>query len=315
MPELPDIEEIEFSDGSVTDSLQSTESVLKRLLINLNAFKKIEDENKKLKVVLLKNQELLKKNFKKKLEELNANLKAKEQLAAKVQNNILQQYKIFTDKLSRKLDREQTKNKFLVKKYNELFSTATRIDEENKKMKLVLKKHKEITDKQFQKKIKDLLNKFEENKKIDQYNHKSLLKQHEEVKLELSKQLKVEKTRTEVLDRKYKEMMLAFKNLHKNNLELQEMNKKILKKLFFLARKSVANENVLEKKNEIVKQNFENKLKDVIKQQLNKEIEYKAKIDALNSDLRKYYDELLKSKKRYYSREKELKEKLKEILN
>jgi flagellar biosynthesis regulator FlbT len=72
---------------------------------------------------------------------------------------------------------------------------------------------------------------------------------------------------------------------------------------------------LLEKRTQLIKQEFEKKLKQIVKQQLDKEIEYKSKIDSLGQDLKRYYEGLKKSKEKYYLREKELKEKLKEILN
>jgi hypothetical protein len=46
---------------------------------------------------------------------------------------------------------------------------------------------------------------------------------------------------------------------------------------------------------------------------LEREIGYKAIIDSKNQDLRKHIEDLNSFKERYYRREKELKEKIKEL--
>ena len=69
LPNLDDIETIsETVEFGVESHLDNTENVLKRLMINIQAFKKIEQENNKLKQMILENQKLIKQDFKEKLE-------------------------------------------------------------------------------------------------------------------------------------------------------------------------------------------------------------------------------------------------------
>ena len=82
-----------------------------------------------------------------------------------------------------------------------------------------------------------------------------------------------------------------------------------------MQKKSIANENVLSARTEMIKAFFTNRLKEMAKLQINKEIDYRARIESLSRDLTKYYEELKSSKQKYFSREKIIKEKIKEIFD
>ena len=201
------------------------------------------------------------------------------------------------------------------KKYYELYTIARKLYYDNRKIKITLLKNNSVLRKKFENKFKEIKSSLVDKQKISEDHHKTLLKKHEELKLELNKKLILEKSRNTVLEKKYNELVKASEKILEDNKRLQTMNKKMLNALSYFEKRSVANQKVLEDQAKLIRQDFENKLKKFAKIQLSKEIEYKTKIDSLTKDLEKYYDELRKSKQKYYLREKQLKEKLKEILD
>ena len=319
MSKLPNLEDIEtVSENeifSVEGHLDNTEQVLKRLMINIQAFKKIEQENKKLKQMILENQKLIKQDFKKKLEEVAQTSKGKKDVVKKNQQILVKQFKVFIEKLNRKIIREIEKNNLLRKKYYEIYQIAKKLYHDNTKIKITLLKNNGVLRKKFEDKFKEIKTSLVDKQKVSDGRHKTLLKKHEEIKLELNKKLVLEKSRNVTIEKKYKELVNASEKILEDNKKLQTMNKKMLHALSYFEKRSVANQKVLEGQAKLIRKDFENKLKKITKLQLNKEIEYKTRIDSLTKDLEKYYDELRKSKQKYYLREKELKEKLKDILS
>jgi hypothetical protein len=235
MLKLPNIKELEIISekraSSVNRNLATTESILKRLLINIEAFKKIELENKKLRHEILVNQTILKKDFNEKLKVLSSSFKEKEDLTKENLKKLLREFKLFIDKLNKKIVRETEKNKFLRKKYLSLYNLAERLDKENKKLKFVLLKKDLFLKQNLNKNLKYLDKTIKNKQKIIETRHKSLLKQHEEIKLELNKRLTVEKNKNELLSKKYENLLMRLKEIQKDNLKLQKFNKKILQRL------------------------------------------------------------------------------------
>ena len=154
-----------------------------------------------------------------------------------------------------------------------------------------------------------------EREKISDEKHRSLLKNHEEMKLELGKKLQKEKERADILAKKYEDLLEASKNVVEEKEKIERMNKRIVQKFALAEKNSLANKEELKKRTDQIREEFENKLKLIAKQQVDKEIEYRAKIESVTEDLKRYYEELKKYKELYYKREKELKEKFKEILS
>lgn len=315
LPNLKDIETVSENEiFSVEGHLDNTEQVLKRLMINIQAFKKIEQENNKLKQMILENQTLIKQDFKKKLEEVVQSSKKKKDIVKKNQQVLIKQFKVFIEKLNRKIIREIEKNNLLRKKYYEVYQIAKKLYQDNTKIKITLLKNNGVLRKKFEDKFKEIRTSLVDKQKVSEGHHKTLLKKHEEIKLELNKKIVLEKSQNTMLEKKYKDLVKNSEKILEDNKKLQTMNKKMLHALSFFEKRSIANQKVLEDQAKLIQQGFENKLKKITKLQLNKEIEYKTKIGSLTNDLKKYYDELRKSKQKYYLREKELKEKLKEIL-
>jgi len=313
LPDLKDIELVSTKESlSTFSNLQKTENILKRLLINIEAFKQIESDNIQLRDMLLKNQNQLKQEYKKKLEALAYLIKEKESGKDNAKENAIKQYKTFAEKLVRKMLIESERSLLVQKKYAELYLLSKKLNEDNKRLKELFLRHKEILKSEVDNKIKTSVSNL---KSLVEAKHKGLLKEHEEMKIELDKKVVIEKKRNEFLTKKYASLLMGFGKLEKDYAKIEALNHKLIQRLAFLEKKSMANESVVIARTEIMKGFFDKKLREMAKMQIDKEIDYKTKIDSLSKDLAKYYTELKKSKQRYYFREKELKEKLKEILN
>jgi hypothetical protein len=265
--------------------------------------------------MILENQKMLKTDFKRKLQELAVSQQEKQDLTRKNQEKMMRQFKTFIDKQNKKIIREVEKNNLLKREYLSLYTNAKKIDHENKKLKFIFAKNNDFLKQQFKEKILNLDKNVKREQKLIQNKHKSLLREHEEFKLELNKRLIAEKSRRTGLEKKYSDLILSSKDLIEDNRKLHEVNKKLIHMFSMLKEKSLAKENLLEHRTKLIKKDFESKLSKLTKSQLDKEIEYKTKIDSLREDLSKYYTRLKKTKKEYYKREKELKEKFKEIFS
>jgi hypothetical protein len=190
-----------------------------------------------------------------------------------------------------------------------------KIEEDSIRLRNILLKNQVLLKKDFAQKLMNISAETKQKERLAKIAHKSLLKETEEMKLELNKQLTIEKQKNTFLQEKLAKTVQAFKKLDDDYKKIQRLNQKSIERLIFLEKKSLANQEVLEAKTEMMTLAFEKKMGELAKQHLDKEIDYKSRIDSLNKDLAKYYAELKKSKQKYYMREKELKEKLKEFLN
>src|SRR3989344_1198828 len=114
MHELPKIEELERATAnqsvSAIKDLENTENILKRLFLNIEAFKKIEQENLKLRDVLLKNHSELSSNYKNKIRRLTSALEDKELIAKNSHMSLLKQHEEIKLELNKRLAIEKQKN-------------------------------------------------------------------------------------------------------------------------------------------------------------------------------------------------------------
>ena len=101
--------------------------------------------------------------------------------------------------------------------------------------------------------------------------------------------------------------------IEKKNSELMQINKKLILKIDHINHTSIGNKRILDLKLNSMRKELENKLRDITKQHIDKEIESKATIESLKKDLSRYYSELKILKEKYYKRELELKEKIKQL--
>ncbi len=320
LPEYNDIgiernKDISTFTSPAHKELVSTENILKRLLINIEAFKRIEQENSLIKKELIQNQFVLKREYKRKLDELNYVIKEKNNIETKVKTELLIKYKKYLENLSREIIKQKQENNVFRKKYKELFDISRKTSDDNKKLRLILLHNKDLIKLEFQRKLKQIMKEHSDNKTLSAAKHKMLLKEYENRKLDMTEKLESEKQKNEFLIQRYGKIKTLLEQREKEYKTLINLNKKIIQRLAFLEKNSLGNEQVLEARTQVIKQAFEDKLKEITKIQITKEVDYKAKISSLMEDLAKYYDELKESKRKYYTREKELKEKLKEILN
>lgn len=302
------------NDSYENNKLMNTEAILKKLLINIEAFKKIEQENNELKKQLIANQNLLKFDYKRKFSELNKLLKEKEDIKEKVKTELLLKYRSYLEKITKEFLRLKQENVLLKKKYFDIYELVKKTNEENKKLRIVLINNRNLARIEFEKKLFKILKEHKDNKTLLEAKHKSILKEYETHKLELKEKYEIEKQKNISLYEKYEKLRTLFEKREAEFKKIILLNKKLLKRVEYLEKNSLGNENVLKARTELIKKAFEDKLKEVVKENLGKEIEYKAKINSLMEDLTKYYEELKQSKLKYYKREKEIKEKLKELI-
>ena len=157
-----------------------------------------------------------------------------------------------------------------------------------------------------------------DNLKLQHASHKSILKQHESDKIDLKKELEVQKQKNAFLVNKYHNLLNLSKNIEEQNQKIKNLNNKLVQKIDYLDKNTLGNEKKLEEKTRAMKKELETKLKQITKQFLDKEIEYKARIDSLNIDLMKYFKELKDLRIKYHNKEKEvyeIKVRIKEKLN
>ncbi|NTV24016.1 MAG: hypothetical protein HGA85_06640 [Nanoarchaeota archaeon] len=318
MPQLPDINEVETvvenQESNINVKLYQTEDLLKRLFTNIEAFKRIELENDKLRRNILENQAILKQEYKRKLNEVTDTKRAQEQIEAGRKEDLLKNYKDLVAKLTVKLVDERKKSQLVVNKYQELIYLSKNIDEENKRLKQTLIENHDLLKADYEKRRKAV----ELAAKLGQIElssrHRGLLKETEEARLDLLRKLELEKNRNALLQSKGKELFTELstkiQEIEKAQLQVKALQEKIL----FLEKKSIANEDILKARQRVVEQEFESKLKLVAKQHLESEVESKAKIDSLTKDLTRYMSELKDEKLKYFSREKELKEKISKLI-
>ncbi|MEM2130969.1 MAG: hypothetical protein QXR96_00450 [Candidatus Woesearchaeota archaeon] len=295
------------------NSLESTEAVLKKLLINIESFKKIEQENNELKKILLENQKILNYDYKKKFLELTKLLKEKEDIKEKTKTELLLKYKAYFEKIFRELIKSKQENNNLKKRYSVLFELTKKTINDNKNLQLLLKHNHEINKLEFEKKLFKILKEYKDNKFLLEKKSKDILKDYELKKINIGKNYEIEKQKNLILANKNKELSEKLKERENQIKKIVLLNQKFLKKIEILEKNSLANNEILKIKTNELKNKFEDNLKLIAKEFLKKELSYKAKINSLTEDLEKYYNELKEIKKKYYERENELKEKFADI--
>jgi hypothetical protein len=218
------------------------------------------------------------------------------------------------DMLGKEIAIERKRNAFLSKKYLELSTMAKQLNYDNKLMKAFLMKTNSQKESVSQR-LANVTEKLEEKHALVKISYKNLLREHELAKLENEKKNLIEKRKNEFIEKKYTGLVEAFDRAKNDYTRTRKLNEALVQKLKLMQEKSLANENVLSARTEMIKTFFENRLKEMAKLQINKEIDYKARIESLARDLTKYYNELKSSKQKYFTREKEIKEKIKEIFD
>ncbi len=300
---LPDLEETEIIVDSPNNS---NNKLLSQILNNVESIKNIEKENAELKKRLLENRDKINER---KVEELIKVLNYKEKKYKEFHNNILEHYEKVKKNTNKTIKLEKHRYETLEKKYKELLIYANKIKQEKDYLKTTSIKTKFLMKKNFEKKIKKILGEYELHKKT----HKDIIREHEDFKINMKNQHMLQIKKSEFLAKKNSELIEMNKELEKEKLRFMETNKKLLFKLNEINKSSIGNKKVLNNKIESMRKELEEKLKDLTKQHLDKEIEYRATIDSLKKDLSKYYSELRNLREKYNRREKELRGKIKQF--
>jgi hypothetical protein len=290
------------------------EGILKRLLSNIEAFKRIEKENRALQAALLKKEAYKRDDSSRRLLQEAVNAGKREAQTKKLAKDAIDRLMKANEFLGKELALERKRNAFLSKKYLELSTMAKQLNYDNKLMKAFLMKTNSQKEKVSQR-LANITEKLEEKHALVKISYKNLLREHELTKLDTEKNILIEKKKNEFLEKKYTGLVEAFERAKNDYSRTRKMNEALIQKLKILQEKSLANEKVLSARTEMIKVFFENKLKEMAKLQINKEIDYRARIESLSRDMVKYYNELKSSKQKYFTREKEIKEKIKEIFD
>ncbi len=277
--------------------------ILKSILDNLNNIKKLEQDNLRLKEILLKSRGTINESLKKKIQSLLLVIKKKEAEFEEYKKKLAQDYKKLALNFNRLLLKEKKKNialKALVPEIKKLRLENENLRKKQAELKFLLKK-------EFEKKLSEISNEF----RINKAKHKTILKEYEDHKLKLKARLEKQKSKNKELIEKYNSIASRLKNAELENRRLREIIKNLENKINELTKKD--NKEKLNKKISEVKAVFEARLLALSKEFLEKEIGYKARIKSLNSELKKYFSELEKTKAKYYKREEELKNKIKSL--
>jgi hypothetical protein len=296
------------------NGIDTTEEILKRLLVNIEAFKRIEKDNERLQTLLLKNEARNRTEYSKKIIQDAVESKKREVTTKNLAKEAIEKFRKANDFLGKELFLERKKNSYLSKKYLELSTIAKRLHYDNKIMKSFLTKNS-IEKNRANQRMLDITKKLEEKHELVKISYKGLMKEHELTKLDMEKKLLLEQKKNEFLEKKYIGLVNAYEASKNEYNRARKMNEALIQKLGIMQKKSLANEKVLSARTEMIKVFFENKLKELAKSQIDKEIDYKARIESMSRDLVKYYNELKSSKQKYFIREKEIKEKIKLIFD
>ena len=287
------------------ESIPENNIVLENILKNIENIKKLEQDNKKLKNLLLKNQDSMEGNLNNKINDLINILNKKEAEFLEYKNKIKQNHEKLIINFNEYLNKEKQKNKLL----KTLLPEFKKVKLENT---LMLKKHaklKYILKKDFEKRI----SKINDEYKINKVKHQSILKDFEKDKLNFNSLLEEQKQKNLILREKYIQLRNKAEEIEAENKKIKFVNKKLVDKINYLHENTLGNDKKLAQKSHELKNQFEIKLKNMAKQFLEKEIEYKTRIDSLNFSLKKYFTELKELKQKYYNREEELKNKLNKL--
>ncbi len=278
-------------------------NLLNQVLRNLDSIKKLENDNKKLQELILKSQDS--QILKKKVDDLLYLLGEKDKNLKIIEEKIKNEHARIIFELKKRYDEEKEANSRLKKQILLLSKYAN----ENKRLKVYISKLQFIMKKEYEKKLDDLNGSF----LVYKEKHKSILKEAEEHKLGFRKNLEVERKKNEELAGVNRSLYSRIREIEAQNEKLTEMNKKIFYDYTTIKEVKSNKEKEIEEKKKNVETSAKNKVNEIAKEFLEKEIEYRARIESLNSDLKIYIAQLNEIKSKYYRREKELKEKFKEL--
>ncbi|MBT3721058.1 hypothetical protein HN789_07480 [archaeon] len=301
---LPEYDKLEF----ITSNPNNNQALLSKIYKNIKSIKRIEQENLDLKKHLIEHKTNLNE---KKFQDLINILNHKEKKFQEFHKKIILDYNTFKQGINHLLILEKQKYKKLESKHTELLIFTKKIKDENKNIKEQHIRIKYGLKKDFEKRVNKLLDEH----KLKQRSHKNILKEVETFKLDKNKQTEILKDKVMFLARKNNDLRVTNVDSIKDNQKLKALNNKLVFKINELNSRSLGNKHVLEKKVQVLRSELENKLREITKQHISKEIEYKSKIDSLQKDLSRYYSELKSVKLKYVKREKELKEKISNLLN
>ncbi|MCM2324903.1 MAG: hypothetical protein NDI94_00425, partial [Candidatus Woesearchaeota archaeon] len=274
------------------------------ILNNYEEIKKLEQDNKKLKAMILKAQDSA--VLKNKINDLIHLLDEKDLQFTRLQEKIRIDYGKVISILTKKLDYEREKNKRMPFFENQIEA----LKKENKALRMQELRTQFLLKKSFQKKLLEVNN----NYKIHTEKHRLTIKEFEELKLENKKNIEIEKQRNLAIIARNKNLNEMVMKAEEDNKRLRELTIQQSRKIEDMHKFTLANKNVLNQKISEIKQEAENKVKKIAKEFLDREIEYKTRIESLNKDLGRYLHELKEVKEKYYQRELELKEKFRNIL-
>ncbi|MBN2367624.1 hypothetical protein JXC34_01295 [Candidatus Woesearchaeota archaeon] len=335
VPELPKLDDLEFSrqsNNTINSSLSRAEDILKELQSNIQDYKILEKDNLKLKSSLQRSRKL-QKEFEERMLALAYTFSEKHKESEDKYKKLLKKYIGLNVVLNKNLSKEKKKATSLAEDCQKLMAFSKKVYDDKKRVeelnKSILEKLSEWKIKTVEEQIRkrnlalkqeiedrfrNISEKIKEKEKLYDSRQKSILKQHEEMKLDLNKKVLEEKERADLMAHRYDELSEVSKRVLEEKNRLEKMNRSIVKKIALAEKGSIANKEELDRRTEMIKREFEEKLKEIAKQQIEQEIEYRAKIESLTKDLKKYYEELKEYKGKYFEREKEIKEKFEELL-
>ena len=131
MQSLPDFEKIEEYSNNEPEDV-----ILTKLVKNLDSIHNLEEENKKLKKVLIDNQNQVKYDYKKKIHTLIGLVKSREKDFERLRQTIMDNYNKFVINFNNKLRVEKNKNLVLVKKIDTILPKVIMLTKENKELKV-----------------------------------------------------------------------------------------------------------------------------------------------------------------------------------
>mgnify|MGYP003971589847 FL=1 len=306
MQSLPGFEKLKNNSNN-----ESEDIILTKLVNNLGSIHTLEEENNKLKKVLIDNQNQIRHDYKNKIKTLIDIVKTRENEFSQLRQTIMDNYNKFVTNFNKKLRIEKNKNLNLKSKINTVLPKLLRLEKENKELKVNQIKTKFLLKKNYEKQVFGL----NKNLRIEQANHKHLAKFHEKTKLGLKNQLETQIQQNIELKKTTSELINRLQIAEKKNKNIINHNKLLIGKINYLENNTLANEKELEKRFKTIKDKFEDKLKVSLKEFLDKEIEYKTRIDSLQNDLKKYIFEIKDIRQNYYNKENKLKQKVSELFS
>ncbi|MFH2020812.1 MAG: hypothetical protein ABIJ34_05325 [archaeon] len=298
----PTLKEIEIIEDN---SRKEKDEYSKRILANLQKIRQLDEDNKQLRVMFLKNKEAVKRINEQKIESLVKILNHKEVQFKEYQSKIKHDFDRIIGILSAKLEQEQKRAEY----YKGFTSAMKTLQRENTELKSELVKVKFLMKKDFEKKILGITDIM----KLEQHKGRNILKEYETKKLGFQEEIETEKQKNTKLLMRIKEMQDNAIGIAEENSRLSKIAEDMTKKLQYISSHSLGNEKILHDKINLMRKELEDKVKDIAKLYLDKEIEYKARVDSLTLDMKRYYEELRLLKEKYYSREQKLKEKISQL--